>query len=65
MRIIHPEDRHRVEQVFNIVVRERTHYELEFRIIRPDGNLRHVYSIGHPVSNEAGALTEVIGTVMT
>ncbi|HEY0545533.1 MAG TPA: PAS domain S-box protein [Pyrinomonadaceae bacterium] len=64
LQILHPEDRLRVEQSFERVVRERSDYEMEFRIIRPVGNVRHIYSVGRPVLNEAGELTEVIGTVM-
>jgi PAS domain S-box-containing protein len=63
-QIIHPEDRPFVEQSFEEVVSSGSDYEMEFRIIRPDGNVRYIYSVGHPVFNEAGELVELIGTVI-
>jgi PAS domain S-box-containing protein len=62
--LVHPEDRLFVEQAFERVVLERSNYELEFRVVRPDGTIRHVHSVGRPVLTEAGNLKEVIGTVM-
>lgn len=62
--IVHPDDRPAVEQNFNRVVSERTAYALTFRIIRPDGLIKNIYSAGHPLFNDAGELTEVLGTVV-
>jgi PAS domain S-box-containing protein len=62
--VVHPEDRPGLEQAFDRVVRDPSAYELEFRIVRSDGTVRHVHSTGHPLFNEAGELSEVIGTVM-
>ncbi|HEY0335985.1 MAG TPA: PAS domain S-box protein [Burkholderiales bacterium] len=62
--VVHPEDRRNLEEAFDRVVRDRSGYELEFRIVRPDGTVRHIHSVGHPLLNEAGDLSEVIGTVM-
>jgi PAS domain S-box-containing protein len=63
-QIIHPDERLFVQQYFERVARERGDYELEFRIVRPDGIIRHIHSVGHPVFNEAGDLVELVGTVM-
>ena len=62
--IVHPEGRLFLEQAFARVVRDRSDYELEFRIIHPDGRVRHIHSVGHPVFDEAGHVTEVVGTVV-
>jgi len=61
---IHPEDRSHVQQTFDEAVRERSDYELEYRVVRPDGMIKHIYSLAHPVFNESGDLTEYVGTVM-
>jgi PAS domain S-box-containing protein len=62
--LVHPDERLPLEQAFDRVVRERADYELEFRIVRPDGATRNVHSVGRPIFNDSGHLTEVIGTVM-
>src|SRR6202043_2631173 len=35
----------------------------DFRIVLPDGTMKYLHSVAHPVTQE-GELTEVIGTVM-
>jgi PAS domain S-box-containing protein len=62
--IVHAEDRLWLEQAFESVVRERKAYDLEFRIVRPDGSTRFIHSVGTAVTNEAGDVTEVVGTVL-
>jgi PAS domain S-box-containing protein len=62
--IVHPEERLFLEQAFERVVRDRSDYDVEFRIIRPDGRVRHIHSVDHPVFDEAGHVTEVVGTVV-
>ncbi len=44
-------------------MRERSDYEHEYRIILPDGTIKCIHSLGHPVVKESGNL-EFIGTVM-
>jgi PAS domain S-box-containing protein len=61
---IHQEDRSRVRQGFEKAVHERNDFDTACRIIRPDGMIRHIHSLSHPVFNESGDLTEYIGTVI-
>jgi PAS domain S-box-containing protein len=63
-RLVHPDDRRVVQQAFASVVRDRTDYELDFRIVRPDGATRYIHSIGHPVYDASGEVAEVVGTVL-
>ena len=57
---IHPEDRNRVnKEVFEALDQKRK-YAIEFRIILPDGTVKYIESIGHPVSSTAGE--EMIAT---
>lgn len=35
----------------------------EYRIVRTDGEVRHVQSLSHPIINEAGKVTDYVGTV--
>jgi PAS domain S-box-containing protein len=63
-QLVHPEDRARLEQAFSTVMQQRRDYELDFRIVRPDGTTRHIHSVGHPVFSDSGEVTEVVGTVL-
>jgi PAS domain S-box-containing protein len=62
---VHPEDRQRVEQV---VEKEMSGLEADlasdYRIVLPDGTIKHLHAIAHPVTNGSGEVVEVIGTSM-
>jgi C4-dicarboxylate-specific signal transduction histidine kinase len=57
-----PNDRERVHSVRADAVREKLDIEHEYRILLPDGTLRHVQATCHPVLNGAGDVVEVLGT---
>ena len=59
---LHPDDRERVHSVRANAVREKVDVEHEYRILLPDGTLRHVQATCHPVLNGAGDVVEVFGT---
>jgi PAS domain S-box-containing protein len=61
---IHPEDLDRVVETYESAVRERTEVEVDFRTVLPNGTMKYIHSVGHPVFNEAGDLVEFMGTVM-
>src|SRR5438552_3819635 len=63
VRRIHPGDRERVVQTMEQIVRERNGYEVEYRILHPDGTIKFVHSAGHPAFSPSGDLVEVAGTV--
>jgi PAS domain-containing protein len=60
--VVHPEDRERVEQTVTAAIRARKGYELEHRIVFPDGAIRVVHARGHPIVDASGKVTEYIGT---
>jgi PAS domain S-box-containing protein len=59
---VHPEDRNRVDERFARVVNERIDSFDEYRVLLPDGTVKHVNSSGHPVLDGNGELIEFIGT---
>jgi PAS domain S-box-containing protein len=63
-QLIHPKDRERVFEQLAQIFRDKVEYEQEYRIVLPDGTVRHLHSIGHPVLDQAGELVEYFGTVM-
>jgi PAS domain S-box-containing protein len=60
----HPEDEKRIRELFERAEIERTDYEADYRIVLPDGAIKHLHAVGHPVLNEAGELVEFVGTAM-
>ncbi len=62
-RVIHPEDRDRVAQAFRLFDEEGCDYDIEYRIKRPDGEVRSIHEIGKAVSDAAGRVVEHVGTV--
>jgi PAS domain S-box-containing protein len=56
------DDRSRVMEVAQRAVREKAEFEVDFRIALPDGSIKHVHSVGHPVVNSEGDLIELVGT---
>ena len=61
---VHPEDQPRFKQIFDSAIREKRDIEHEYRIVTPEGLVRHIHSVGHAVVNESGELVEFIGTTM-
>jgi PAS domain S-box-containing protein len=60
---VHPEDRSLLQETFENAVRNGDDYELDFRIVRPDG-IRHIHSLAHAVFDENGTVVEYVGTVI-
>jgi len=61
---IHPEDRDRAYEFLVNMAHRASDYEHEHRIVLPDGSVKHIHAIGHPVFDEAGKLVEYIGTAI-
>jgi PAS domain S-box-containing protein len=60
--LILPEDRRRVIKAARMAIREKAHFKVDFRIALPDGLIKRVHSVGHPVVDDDGEVTELIGT---
>jgi len=59
MEAIHTEDR---ERVVGILERQRERgFEVEYRVVRPDGSVRWVRDRGSPVKNQAGKVYRIVG----
>jgi PAS domain S-box-containing protein len=64
LRRIHPEDRAKwQEAAIDRAIDEKSDYEVEFRIVLPDGTLKYIHAVGHPALNASGDLTEFVGSV--
>jgi PAS domain S-box-containing protein len=61
---IHPDDRARFDRTLEEAIREKTALDTYFRIVLPDGTLKHVHTVGYPVLDEGGGVVEMVGTSM-
>jgi PAS domain S-box-containing protein len=59
---IFPDDRRRSAEVTSKAIREKADFEVDFRVALPDGSIKRVHSVGHPVVSSDGDVIEVIGT---
>lgn len=62
--IIHPDDRERARQAVNQAIENRGEYNIEKRIVRPDGEMRHVRSRGVIKCNQAGEAVKINGSFL-
>jgi PAS domain S-box-containing protein len=61
---IHPEDRARYEEAFNGAIAEKSDLDAEFRILLPNSTIRYVRSVGHPILDALGEVTQMMGVIM-
>ena len=59
---IHPDDRDRAREEAEHAWREKRGYSVEFRIVLPDGTVKHLEANSRPVFSASGELIEVIVT---
>jgi PAS domain S-box-containing protein len=58
------EDQVRVRELFEKAVREKADFETDYRIVHPDGAIKHIHGVGHPVCDETGHFVEFVGSVI-
>ena len=61
---IHPEDLGKVMQTFDRIIHAKVDSDVEYRVVLPDGTVKHTYAQGHPVLNANGGLVEIVGTTV-
>ena len=59
---IHPEDLDRTRELLLKAAAGNMEYEHDHRIVLPDGTVKHIHAIGHPVLDENGQVAEYVGT---
>ena len=58
----HPEDRAKWQGAIDQAIAEKSEYKVEFRILLPDGSVKHIHTVGHPVLNASGDLVQFVGS---
>ena len=63
-KCIYPDDAALLHETFAKAMQSHTVYELEHRIVRPDGSVRWVYDRAHPYLDEDGKLLRYVGVTL-
>jgi len=61
---IHPDDQALVREQFEKAIRDKSDYELDYRIVHPDKGVRDIHVVGHAVLDRSGDFDEFVGTVI-
>jgi PAS domain S-box-containing protein len=61
---IHPDDQAKLREIADTATREKAEYQVDYRSVHPNGDIRHIHTIGRPVFSTSGDLVEFVGTVM-
>ncbi|MCU1376933.1 MAG: hypothetical protein JWO68_4219, partial [Actinomycetia bacterium] len=61
---IHPADRQAFDETLGQAISEQKDFAIDFRIVPPSGEVKHVHNLGHPVLNTSGEVVEYIGTTL-
>jgi PAS domain S-box-containing protein len=64
LETVHPEDRSVIEQNLDRAIRERSGFDMEFRIALADGSIKHVQGVGRPVVGKSGEVDRYNGTTV-
>jgi PAS domain S-box-containing protein len=59
---IHPDDRLKWKGVIERAIAEKSDYDQEFRILLPNGRMKWIHTVGHPVLSGAGDLEQFVGS---
>ena len=61
--LVHPDDRQQLDAAIAKAVKDRAPYQIEHRIITPDGALRWVSCRGHAIFRENEPVSGMVGTI--
>ena len=60
---VHPEDAALVKQTIERASQDAQNFEIEHRLLMPDGSIKYLHVVAHAASDESGAI-EFVGAVM-
>ena len=61
---IHPDDAARLDETFRQCLQDRAVFELDHRLVRPDGSVRVVQEMARPYFDGHGTLVKYVGTTL-
>ncbi|HVR23825.1 MAG TPA: sigma 54-interacting transcriptional regulator [Candidatus Polarisedimenticolia bacterium] len=64
VRRLHPEDAPSHPRMVERAIRDGIDFELNYRLLLPDGAAKYIHVVGHPVVDASGDVIELVGTAM-
>jgi PAS domain S-box-containing protein len=64
LRLMHPADREGYCTTVADALRSRSDFVVEFRVVFPNGTLKHLHIIAHPRLDDYGDIAEWVGTIV-
>jgi formate hydrogenlyase transcriptional activator len=61
---MHPDDQAKVQEAKDRATRDKSDYEVDHRIVLPDGTVKYTQTVGHPVLNASGDVEQFVCTMM-
>src|SRR6202166_4888712 len=61
---LHPEDVLHNKPLVDQAIRGRSDFEVDYRLLLPNGAAKYIHVAGHPVANVSGDVIEIVGTAM-
>jgi PAS domain S-box-containing protein len=61
---MHPEDRAKAQEAKDGAISRKSDYEVDHRILLPDGTVKYTHTVGHPVLNASGEVEQFVYTMM-
>jgi formate hydrogenlyase transcriptional activator len=61
---IHPDDQPGFRELAETAIREKAEFDADYRVVHPDGRVRNIHVVAHPVLTVPGELVEFVGTVI-
>jgi PAS domain S-box-containing protein len=61
---VHPEDWPRLQETAERAIRDKTDFQVNYRAILPDGSMRYIHTVGHPLTDDTRDVVELVGTVI-
>jgi len=63
INLIHPEDREMISRAVSKALSDEQRYDVEYRVIQPNGDIRFVHSSGDVIKDESGRPRRMFGTI--
>src|SRR6202040_1379458 len=64
LRHLQPDDQAATKKRFEKAIRDKTDFELDYRVVHPEKGIRDIHVVGHAVLDGSGNLDEFVGTVI-
>ncbi|MFO1496966.1 MAG: response regulator [Verrucomicrobiota bacterium] len=63
-RMVHRDDHDAYRLALDGAIRNAAPFNLEYRVVRPDGAVRHVHTLGQPTLDATGRVAKFVGTLL-